>query len=44
MSTRHVDHHGEGYTVPKELAMLEVTYDDIDNDQLSRDPDEINCM
>lgn len=29
--------------VCKELAMLEVIYDDLDNDQISKDPDEVRC-
>ena len=27
----------------RELAMLEVIYDDLNNEQLSRDPDEVKC-
>ena len=27
----------------RELAMLEVIYDDLENKQLSKDPDEVKC-
>ncbi|KAK4823308.1 hypothetical protein QYF61_000521 [Mycteria americana] len=42
MSPRQVDHHG-GIQYLRELAVLEVIYDDLDNEQLSKDPDEVKC-
>ncbi|KAK4810737.1 hypothetical protein QYF61_007711 [Mycteria americana] len=34
----------KGIQCLRELAMLEVIYGDLDNEQLSKDPDEVQCM
>ena len=34
----------KGIQYLRELAMLEVIYGDLDNEQLSKEPDEVKCM
>lgn len=33
----------KGIQYPRELAVRDVVYDDLDNDRLSKDPDEVKC-
>ena len=44
MSARKVDHRGRSIQYLREYAMLEVIYDDLDNKELSKDPDEVRCI